>query len=122
MINYDGSVGSVRALLGLITLAVVVAPWDRGSAAETGASAEANRTAIAIEALSRLKGVDLEANPSLKTVVSNVLAQIHEKPEFVELVRQFHIKDQDQALVAYATGHPTTTAGIDAVKLIVEHG
>lgn len=109
------------AFLSFIALGLL-SPWRLGRTAEPAAAADSDGTAIALQALSRLKGVDLDTNPALKSVVTNVLAQIHDQPEFIELVRQFHIKDQDQALLEYATKHPVTAAGIDAVKLIIENG
>ena len=82
---------------------------------------QTERTAVAIEALSRLKGIDLEANPAVKTAVLKVLDQIRGKPQFVELVRDFKIKDQDPALLEIAIQNPNNAAGVDAAKLILEH-
>ena len=84
-------------------------------------SEQSERTAVAIEALSRLKGIDLEANPAVKTAVLKVLDQIRGKPQFVELVRDFKIKDQDPALLEIAIQNPDSAAGVDAAKLILEH-
>jgi len=82
---------------------------------------QTERTAVAIEALSRLKGIDLEANPAVKTAVLKVLDQIRGKPQFVELVRDFKIKDQDPALLEIAIQNPDHATGVDAAKLILEH-
>jgi len=82
---------------------------------------QTEHTAVAIEALSRLKGIDLEANPAVKTAVLKVLDQIRGKPQFVELVRDFKIKDQDPALLEIAIQNPNNAAGVDAAKLILEH-
>jgi len=82
---------------------------------------QTDRTTVAIEALSRLKGIDLEANPAVKTAVLKVLDQIRGKPQFVELVRDFKIKDQDPALLEIAIQNPNNAAGVDAAKLILEH-
>ena len=46
------------------------------------------RTAIAIESLSRLKGIDLETNPAMKNAVSKVLDQVRGTPQFVELAHR----------------------------------
>ena len=90
-----------------------------GSGADSPDQSE--RTAVVIEALSRLKGIDLEANPAVKTAVLKVLDQIRGKPQFVELVRDFKIKDQDPALLEIAIQNPNNAAGVDATKLILEH-
>ena len=82
---------------------------------------QTDRTTVAIEALSRLKGIDLEANPAVKTAVLKVLDQIRGTPQFVELVRDFKIKDQEPALLEIAIQNPNNAAGVDAAKLILEH-
>src|SRR6059058_5478217 len=46
-----------------------------------------DRTAIAIEALSRLKDVDLESNPALKAAVMKVLDSTRGTPNFVKIVQ-----------------------------------
>src|SRR5438105_2582814 len=65
------------------------------------------QTAIAVEALSRLKGVDLEANPTVKAAVLRVLNKTQGTPQFVELVRDFKIKGQSEPLLDYALAHPS---------------
>ena len=42
-------------------------------------------------------------------------------PQFVELVRQFQIKDQDPALLEFAIQNSTNAAGVDAARLILEN-
>ncbi len=76
---------------------------------------------VAVEALSRLKGMDLEANPALKTAVVKTLMAIKDRPQFVELVRDFKLTDQGPALLEFAARNPTNSAGIDAVRLLVEN-
>jgi len=66
---------------------------------------------VAIEALSRLKGMDLEANPSLKAAVLKVLETTRGTPQFVELVRDFKIKGQAGELLAFAASNPTNSDG-----------
>src|SRR5438105_3571627 len=77
------------------------------------------QTAIAIEALSRLKGIDLKANPGVKGAVLRVLDKTKGTPQFVELVRDFKITGQSDALLDYALAHPSESASADAVRLIV---
>src|SRR5689334_5130490 len=55
-------------------------------AQDTGSRSD--RTAVAVEALKRLKGIDLESNPALKSAVLKVLESTKGTPQFVELVRE----------------------------------
>jgi putative heme-binding domain-containing protein len=97
-------------------------------ATSTGALAESNepeskdsaRAEINLEALSRLKGLDLEANPAVKAVVLKVLRQARGTPQFVEIVRDFNLKGQDEELVAMAAKHPTEPVGVDAMRLALQ--
>jgi putative heme-binding domain-containing protein len=79
-----------------------------------------DRTQLMIEALSRLKGQDLEANPTLKTAVLKVLEQVKGKPAFVEIVRDFKLKDQNPALLAFALQHPTESAAVEALRTLLD--
>ena len=72
-----------------------------------------------LEALSRLKGRDLEANPALKNAVLNVLKQVDGKPAAVEIIRDFQLKDQAQALLDFALKNPTDPAAAEALKTIL---
>jgi putative heme-binding domain-containing protein len=104
-----------RPLLSLLflLLAPAVAPAESGSE---------DQTTIAVEALRRLKGIDLETNPSLKNVVLRVLASTKGTPAFVELVREFRIRDQEGELLQIAVRYPGETAGVEALRLILENG
>ncbi len=88
-------------------------------AADSGSLANSDRAAIAREALSRLKGIDLDANPGVKAAVLKVLDQARGTPQFVEIVRDFNIKDQDAALLEIATRNPGSSAGVEAMRLIL---
>lgn len=79
-----------------------------------------DRTAIAIEALNRLKGMDLEANPSLKAAVLKVVEQVRGTPQYVELVRDFKLLGQQPGLLEVAQKFPDTAAGADAIRLLLE--
>jgi len=89
-------------------------------AQDTGSRSD--RTAVAVEALKRLKGIDLESNPALKLAVLKVLESTKGTPQFVELVREFKIKGQSRALLAFAIEHPEETAGADAIRLVLGEG
>lgn len=74
---------------------------------------------MAIEALSRLKGMDLEANPALKAAVLRVVESTRGTPQFVELIRDFKLQGQEQALLDYAASHPADSAGAEAMRLLL---
>src|SRR6185369_3742981 len=88
-------------------------------AQDSSGPTNSDRAAIAREALSRLKGIDLDVNPSVKVAVLKVLDQSRGTPQFVEIVRDFNIKDQDAALLEIATGNPASSAGAEAMRLIL---
>jgi putative heme-binding domain-containing protein len=82
-------------------------------------AAQPDRTAIAIEALTRLKGTDLEASPELKNALLKVLELTRGTPQFVELVRDFRVTGQQAGLLEVATRHPADPSGIDAARLLL---
>ncbi len=84
-------------------------------------AADPDKAAIAVEALSRLKGLDLEGNPSMKAAVLRVIDSTKGTPQFVELAREFKIKDRDDALLQFAMAHPSDSAAADAMRLILAH-
>ncbi len=77
------------------------------------------RVTTIIEALTRLGPEKVEANPKLKEALGKVLEATKGTPRFVELVRDFHIKDQDPALLEIAVGNPNNSAGVEAARLIL---
>jgi putative heme-binding domain-containing protein len=79
-----------------------------------------DKTRVALEALDRLKGVDLEANASLKTAVLRILEKTRGEPEFVGLVRAFKLGGEDEALADYAARNPGNAAAIDALRYLLE--
>ena len=85
----------------------------------TARAADSNRLAIAFEALSRLKGIDLDANPGVKAAVLKLLDQVRGTPQFVELVRDFKIKDQEAALLEISIKHPASSEGVEAMRMIL---
>jgi hypothetical protein len=63
------------------------------------ADPEAEKTALAVEALSRLQGVDIDANPKLKETILKVLGKIRGTANFVKLVQQFNLSGQNAGLL-----------------------
>ena len=82
-------------------------------------SSEAQDNTVALEALSRLEGVDLDANPSLKAVVLKLLDKTRGTAQFVQITKQFHFKDQDSGLLQVAVANPASDFGVEAVRIIL---
>jgi putative heme-binding domain-containing protein len=102
-----------------VTMLAIVSETGTASAAQPNPEPPPNT--IALEALSRLKGIDLETSPAVKAAVMRVIESTAGTPQFVELVREFRIKDQNPALLALALNNVTNATGVDAVRLILEN-
>jgi putative heme-binding domain-containing protein len=76
---------------------------------------------VAMEALSRLKGIDLESNPAVKNAVLKILDQAKGTPQFVEIIRDFKITGQEPALLDFACKEPATSAAADAVRIVLHN-
>lgn len=80
---------------------------------------EAERTALAVEALSRLQGVDIEKNPQLKAAVLKVLERTRGTPNFAKLVQQFKLKEQEPGLLEVAVRNSSNETGVEAMRLLL---
>jgi putative heme-binding domain-containing protein len=76
-------------------------------------------SAFTAEALSRLKNVNLAANSGIKSALTKALAASRGTPRFIEIVRDFHIKGEGEALLDIATAHPTDPLANDALMLVL---
>jgi putative heme-binding domain-containing protein len=88
----------------------------------TAADPEADRLALAVEALTRLEGVDLNANATLKERVLKVLDKTRGTPNFVRLVQHFQLKDQNTGLLEVAAAQPASESGVAAMRLVLASG
>lgn len=77
-----------------------------------------DNTQVAVETVRRLKGADLAGNPNLRAAVERVVDQVRGKPEMVELVRDFDLKDRVPDLIAYLRDHPAEDAALDAARYL----
>jgi len=103
-------------MLNLLALAsVLVAPTFRLGAAEAGA----DRIALAVEALTRLEGIDLNENAALKERVLQVLDKTRGTPSFVKLVQHFKLPEQNAGLLEVAIAQPSAESGVEAMRLIL---
>jgi putative heme-binding domain-containing protein len=82
-------------------------------------SEDAEKTALAMEALGRLQGVDLEQNARLKEAVLRVLEKTRGTPNFVKLVQQFKLKGQESGLLEVAAKNSANETGVEAMRLIL---
>jgi putative membrane-bound dehydrogenase-like protein len=74
---------------------------------------------VSTEALQRLKSIDLGSNAELKSVVYAALEASRGKAQFVELVRDFKLKDQSAGLLEIALARPASPEGVDATKILL---
>jgi hypothetical protein len=97
-------------LIGAAAFAAVSGKADTG---------EAERTNLAIEALSRLQGVNLDQNPKLKETVLTVLEKTRGTADFVRLVRQFNLTGQEYGLLDAAIQNSANDTGAEAARLLL---
>lgn len=79
----------------------------------------ADKTALIIEALSRLQPEQINANPKLKEALSKVLEVTRGTPQFVKLVQQFQAPDQYAGLLESAINNPTDETSGDAIRMLL---
>ncbi len=107
--SWNGGVLAVLLMAGLA---------GRGLAADAGA----DKTALAVEALSRLQRVDINTNPKLKEAVMRVLEKTRGTANFVKLVQQFKLPGQDAGLLEVAAAQPSGESGVEAMRLVLAGG
>lgn len=75
-------------------------------------------SSVAIEAVRRLKGTDLSANPTLKSAVERVVDQVRGQAVMVELVRDFDLRERVPDLLAFLKKHPGDDAAAEAIQYV----
>jgi putative heme-binding domain-containing protein len=80
------------------------------------------KTALAVETLSRLPATDLETNPKLKETVLRVLERTRGTASFVKLVQQFHLQGQNAGLLDVVIAQPASESGLEALRLVLADG
>jgi putative membrane-bound dehydrogenase-like protein len=84
-----------------------------------------NANSLAAEALTRLKNVDPASNPGVKAALEKSLAAARGTPRFIEIVRDFQLKDQGQAVLEVALaniGDPLANEGLKLVLAEPDNG
>lgn len=75
-----------------------------------------------IEALTRLGPEQVNANPRLAEALGKVLAATRGTPQFVRLVEQLKLADQNAGLLEVAAKNPADEAGVTALRLVLATG
>lgn len=78
-----------------------------------------DRTALAVEAVTRLQNVDLSQNAKLKETVFKLLDRTRGTPDFLRLVKHFKLKGQQAGLLDLAISQPADEVGVEAIRLIL---
>jgi len=73
-----------------------------------------------IEALKRLKHMDIRSNAALNSALLKTLDKVKGRPEFVQLAIAFWLTDQDETLLAFVKAHPDTSEGLMALDFLVK--
>ncbi|MFM8357400.1 MAG: c-type cytochrome, partial [Verrucomicrobiota bacterium] len=74
---------------------------------------------VALEAVRRLKGTDLSANPALRQAVEKVARDLRGEPEHLELVRDFQLTGELPAVAQFVAARPADPAALDGVRLLL---
>lgn len=82
----------------------------------------ADRITVAVDALTRLDEINLESSPPMKERVLKVLEKTRGTPNFVRLVRHFHLTGQETGLVEVAAVLPTDENAIEGLRLVLAGG
>jgi putative heme-binding domain-containing protein len=78
---------------------------------------------VALEALQRLKGVDLESNPALKAAVAKVVASTRGTPDFIQVARILDLPDASGEVLAVALKLGADDArAVDGLRWILGRG
>ncbi|HZI73091.1 MAG TPA: hypothetical protein VFD73_03535 [Gemmatimonadales bacterium] len=104
-----------RAVLLFAILVLLTGSFSRADDA-------ADRLTLAVDALTRLEGIDLQANPAMKERVLLVLAKTRGTANFVRLVRHFSLPDQDPGLLDVAVALPKDEYGVEAIRMLLADG
>nr|MDQ3624106.1 NPCBM/NEW2 domain-containing protein [Verrucomicrobiota bacterium] len=75
---------------------------------------------IAVEALQRLKDVDLSSNPEVRQALDRTLAASRGTSRYVELVRDFKLKGHADGLLEFVVKDPASPEAVEATKALLE--
>jgi len=104
----------------VLAAAWIIAISDPGVA--QGNDAQVNKDRLIVETLLRLKGYDLNSNPTAKAAVLRHVGRQRDQVEYVTLARHFKLVELAPKVVAIAMERVGTTEGAEAATLAVELG
>jgi putative membrane-bound dehydrogenase-like protein len=96
-----------------------IAALDELLIANSRAPAAPGHEIVAVETLARLKDIDIAAHPEVKAALTESLASVRGTPEFVNLVQDFHLPDQNAGLIEVAVRHQAEESGVQAMRLVL---
>lgn len=105
-----------------LCLALAVSAGTFHGAIRAVADETADRLTLAVDALTRLEGIDLQSNPAMKERILQVLARTRGTANFVRLVRHFSLGDQEAGLLEVAAALPRDEQGVEALRLVLNSG
>ena len=111
--------GAFQIFLFTIFFNCFCVPIFGQAANPTNRLTEDQRFHIALEALSRLQEVDVAKNPQIKSTINQILTQTRGTAQFVQLVKQLKLKDQNPGLLELAKNSPTSESGVEATRLLL---
>lgn len=82
-------------------------------------SQQAAKDRSVVETLLRLKEAKIEGNGKLEAAVNRHLATIKGTPRYFELIERWNLQAQSGELLALAQADPSSTAGVQAARLLL---
>ncbi|MCH9022109.1 MAG: c-type cytochrome [Planctomycetes bacterium] len=78
-----------------------------------------DQSAINAVAFGHLSGIDVNSNEDLKAAMKQTLDSLKGTSRFVELVKQFNIRDYNEELLSVALNNPTNGLGVEAIRCLI---
>ena len=78
-----------------------------------------NASFVSAEAITRLKGFDVNSQPEYKAALNKILDGSQGSVQFVKLVDKFNVQDRYPALLAMAQAAPDQQVGVEAIRTLL---
>ncbi len=108
-----------RLWLAAVFVALTRQARSQEGGASPGAGATPPANSVAIEALGRLDGINLDQNPAIRKAILRVLETTRGTAQFVMIVKKFDLTDQNPGLLEVAVKNPDADEGVEAVRLVL---
>ena len=76
---------------------------------------------VPAEAVSRLRSVKSPKVPDMAVIITRMLDEHRNQPDYVEMCDALDPKDRDAELLTYAAKHSTDASGVAAVRIVLRH-